>query len=116
SLSDQTPETLKEIYEKLFVHLKEQGYTPKRQNVSINIKVNGFDVDLVPAKRQNYLTNDHSLYARRKDTWKRTNIETHIAHVIAAGRQQETRIIKLWRTQKGLDFPSFYVELAVIKA
>lgn len=116
SLSDQTPETLREVYEKLFVHLKEQGYTPKRQNVSINIRVNGFDVDLVPAKRQNYLTNDHSLYVRRKDTWTKTNIDTHIAHVMAAGRQQETRIIKLWRNQKGLDFPSFYVELAVIRA
>lgn len=116
SLSDQTPETLKEVYESLFARLKEQGYAPKRQNVSINIRVNGFDVDLVPAKRQNYLTNDHSLYVRRKDTWKKTNIDNHIAHVTAAGKQQEIRIIKLWRNQKGLDFPSFYVELAVIKA
>jgi len=116
SLSDQTPETLKEVYEKLFMYLKEQGYAPKRQNVSINITVNGFDVDLVPAKRQNYLTSDHSLYVRRKDTWKKTNIDKHIAHVTAAGRQREIRIIKLWRNQKGLDFASFYVELAVIKA
>ncbi|CAB3847387.1 hypothetical protein LMG26854_02774 [Achromobacter aegrifaciens] len=116
SLSEQTPETLKEVYEKLFTRLKELGYAPRRQNVSINIKINGFDVDLVPAKRQTYLTNDHSLYVRRKDTWKKTNIDTHIAHVIAAERQRETRILKLWRNQKGLDFPSFYVELAVIKA
>jgi hypothetical protein len=84
--------------------------------VSINIRVNGFDVDLVPAKRQNYLTSDHSLYVRRRDTWKKTNIDTHIAYVTAAGRQQEIRVLKLWRDQKGLDFPSFYVELAVIKA
>jgi hypothetical protein len=116
SLSDQTPETLKEVYESLFVHLQQQGYAPKRQNVSINIRVNNYDVDLVPAKRQNYMTSDHSLYVRRKDTWKKTNIDTHIAHVTAARRQQEIRIIKLWRNQKGLDFPSFYVELAVIRA
>ena len=31
-------------------------------------------------------------------------------------RQPEMRLIKLWRTQKGLEFPSFYVELVVIKA
>lgn len=116
SLAEQTPDTLKEVYEKLFTHLKARGYEPKRQNVSINIRVNGFDVDLVPAKRQGYLTNDHSLYVRRRDTWKKTNIDTHIAHVVAAGRQQETRLIKLWRNQKGLDFPSFYVELSVIRA
>jgi hypothetical protein len=116
SLSDQTPVTLKEVYESLFLRLKEQGYVPRRQNVSIHIRVNGFDVDLVPAKRQNLLTSDHSLYVRRKNTWKKTNIHTHIAYVTAAGRQQEIRIIKLWRNQKGLDFPSFYIELAVIRA
>jgi hypothetical protein len=116
SLSDQTPETLKEVYESLFSRFKELGYVPRRQNVSINISVNDFDVDLVPAKRQNVLTSDHSLYVRRTDTWKKTNIEKHIAFVTAAGRQQETRLFKLWRNQKGLDFPSFYIELAVIKA
>jgi hypothetical protein len=116
SLSDQTHETLKQVYECLFVFLKQQGYAPRRQNVSINIRVNNFDVDLVPAKQQNYLTNDHSLYVHRKDTWKKTNIDKHIAYVTMAGRQQEIRIIKLWRNQKGLDFPSFYIELAVIKA
>jgi hypothetical protein len=36
--------------------------------------------------------------------------------VKASGRQAEIRLTKLWRTQKGLEFPSFYLELAVIKA
>src|SRR5687767_7699166 len=34
----------------------------------------------------------------------------------ASGRTQEARIIKLWRNQKGFDFPSFYLELTVINA
>ena len=41
---------------------------------------------------------------------------THINHVIRAGRLSESRIIKLWRDQSGLDFPSFYLELTVIDA
>ena len=41
---------------------------------------------------------------------------THINNVIQGGRARETRIIKLWRDQKGLDFPSFYLELTVINA
>lgn len=116
SLSPDTRETLKEIYESLFAHMQRQGYSPKRQNVSINLRVNGYDVDLVPAKRQDYIGDDHSLYRRRADTWTKTNIQTHINHVVAAGWLAETRIIKLWRDQKGLDFPSFYLELAIIRA
>lgn len=116
SLSENTVETLQQIYEKLFARLTQAGYTPKRQNVSINIDVNGYDVDLVPAKRQNALSNDHSLYRRKANTWTKTNVQTHITTVWAGGRQQESRLIKMWRDQKGLDFPSFYVELAVIGA
>jgi hypothetical protein len=116
SLSDSTPNTLKEIYDSLFKALSDNGYSPKRQNVSINIRVGGYDVDLVPAKRQNGYTSDHSLYRRRADTWTKTNVGVHIAHVTGAGRISESRILKLWRNQKGLDFPSFYLELTVIDA
>ncbi len=116
SLSPETKETLKEIYESLFKILKEKGYAPKRQNVSIKVRVGGYDVDLVPGKRQGYFGDDHSIYRRRADTWIKTNIQTHINHVTTAGWISETRILKLWRYQKGLDFPSIYLELAVIKA
>jgi len=116
SLSEQTTETLKEIYNKLFNRMIEKGYAPTRQNVSINVRVNGYSVDLVPGKRQNSYGDDHSLYRRKADTWTKTNVVTHISHVIGAGRQAESRIIKLWRNQRQLDFPSFYLELTVIDA
>ena|SRR5438445_9665028 len=96
--------------------MTEKGYNPKRQNVSINVHVNGYSVDLVPGKRQDTYSNDHSLYRRKADTWTKTNVTTHINHVRQAGRISETRIVKLWRNQKGLDFPSFYLELTVINA
>lgn len=116
SLSNGATETLKQIYESLFTKMSQSGYTPKRQNVSINVKVNGYDVDLVPAKRQDAYSNDHSLYRRRADTWTKTNVATHISHVQQGGRINETRVLKLWRNQKGLDFPSFYLELTTINA
>lgn len=116
SLSEETVETLKDIYDKLFNRMNEKGYSPKRQNVSINITVNGYRVDLVPGKRQNIFSEDHSLYRRRAATWTKTNVATHLNHVRLAGRIGETRILKLWRDQKGLDFPSFYLELSVISA
>ena len=85
SLSPETKETLKEIYESLFTRMQEKGYAPKRQNVSIKVRVGGYDVDLVPGKRQDNFGDDHSLYRRRADTWIKTNVQTHINHVIAAG-------------------------------
>jgi hypothetical protein len=73
-------------------------------------------VDLVPAKRQDRYGEDHSVHRRKADSWTKTNVTTHIKTVIAGGRTRETRILKLWRNQKSLDFPSFYLELTVIKA
>ena len=116
SLSNDVTETLKEIYTKLFDRLKEKGYSPKQQNVSVNIRVGSYDVDLVPAKHQGGTGEDHSLYRRRADTWTKTNVLTHIAKVQSSNRTSEIRIIKLWRDQKGLDFPSFYLELVVLAA
>jgi hypothetical protein len=116
SLSETTTETLKEIYDRLFGRLTEKKYTPKRQNVSINIRALGYSVDLVPAKRQNPGSNDHSLYVRKAGTWQKTNVVTHIEAVRSANRLREIRLIKLWRNQLGLDFPSFYLELAVARA
>ena len=39
SLSEHTNETLKEVYNQLFDCLTSAGYSPRRQNVSLNIKV-----------------------------------------------------------------------------
>ncbi len=116
SLSQQTPETLQQIHDSLFNKLSENGYSPKRQNVSLNIKVGSYSVDLVPGKRQNELSYDHSLYKHKTGGWTKTNVATHIQTVTTGGRQAETRLVKLWRNQKGLDFPSFYLELVTIKA
>jgi hypothetical protein len=116
SLKSDATNTLKEIYTTLFNKLKEKGYTPKQQNVSINVRVGGYDVDLVPAKHQGGNSLDHSLYRRRADTWTQTNVQEHIATVMRAGRLLESRVLKLWRNQKQLDLPSFYLELTVIAA
>jgi hypothetical protein len=40
----------------------------------------------------------------------------HIAYVLQSNRLDEIRVIKLWRNQKNMDFPSFYLEMAVIEA
>src|SRR5262245_12996497 len=116
SLSEKTPATLKEIYESLFTRMKEAGYNPRRQNVSINVTANGYSVDLVPGKQQGVYSADHSIYRGRANRWTKTNVATHVRHVRQHGRLNESRILKLWRDQKRIDFPSFYLELTVIDA
>lgn len=120
SLSPQTPDTLKTIHDTLFTKMTEAGGQPRRQNVSINVGVivNGirYSVDLVPAKQQDGRSQDHSLYRRKADTWTKTNVYRHINTVSGCGRIPEIRVLKLWRNQAGLDFPSFYLEMTAINA
>lgn len=116
SIDENVPDTMKAIYESLFIQMNQSGYSPRRQNVSINVNVNGFSVDLVPGRRQNNFSNDHTLYRRKADTWTKTNVITHINAVINSGCTNEIRVLKLWRNQKGLDFPSFYLELTAMAA
>lgn len=114
SMWQGTPLTLSEVYHSLHGFLAAAGYRPRSQNVSIGVRIGSMDVDLVPGRKQPGFTTDHSLYRRKADTWTKTNVSTHINFVRESGRQKEIRIIKLWRLQKQLDFPSFYLELAVI--
>ncbi|CAD0299367.1 hypothetical protein NCPPB940_01640 [Xanthomonas hortorum pv. taraxaci] len=116
SLHPFTSHSLRDIYLTLFNALTSAGYSVRKQDVSLGIRAGLVYVDLVPGKQQTALTTDHSLYRSRADTWTKTNVQTHIDLVRAAGRQPEIRIIKLWRDQNSLDFPSVYLELVVIRA
>lgn len=116
SIRSDVPNTVKEAYQFLANQLRLRGMSPKLQNVSVGVMANGLSVDLVPARQQNPFCDDHTIYHRRTDSWRKTNILKHISFVRSSGRQSEIRALKLWRNQKGLEFPSFYLELVVIRA
>ncbi|MFH1083637.1 MAG: nucleotidyltransferase [Pseudomonadota bacterium] len=116
SLSSSTPGTLANMYLTLYKAVTAAGYTARKQNVSIGLKVNGYSIDLVPGRRQSQHGNDHSLYLSKADTWTQTNVAKHIAHVQGSGRVDEIRVLKVWRQLHGLEFASFFLEMAVIDA
>jgi hypothetical protein len=117
SLLSTTSESLGDIYNTLYNAMTSDGFaTARKQNVSIGLTVDGFKIDLVPGKRQGVYGSDHSLYKNKTGTWTKTNIKTHIDLVKGCGRLSEIRAMKIWRNNKGLDFPSFYLELSVIEA
>jgi hypothetical protein len=116
SLTSDTPETLKELYFSLYSLSTNQGWSPRQQNVSIGVTINGTRGDLVPGKVQQGYQNYHSLYMRKGDTWRQTNVDLHISTVNDSGRQEEIRALKIWRLLHKLEFPSLYLELYAIRA
>lgn len=116
SLKSDTRQTLKELYEMLVSLAQNNGWSPRRQNVSVGVTVNGTLGDLVPGKVQAGYQNYHSLYLRKRDSWMQTNVALHVDSVRNSGRLKEIRSLKIWRMLHGLDFPSLYLELFAIDA
>lgn len=118
SLKSDTTNTLKEIFDSLHSTMKNSGYSnASRQNVSVHIKHQGIEVDLVPAVHYGNASGDHWLYVNKSNRERtQTNVDTHIGLVQNSGRISEIILAKIWRKNHGLDFPSFYLELAVIEA
>ena len=114
SLSSTTPNTLSEIYDTLFNAFAQTGHQPRKQNVSIRAISGGYKIDLVPGKRQSQYGYDHSIYKKKGNTWTKTNVKTHVTYVANSSRLKEIKLTKIWRELNNLDFPSFYLELAVI--
>ncbi len=116
SLKSDTTNTLKELYDMLYALAQKQGWSPRQQNVSVGVTINGTRGDLVPGKVQAGYQNYHSLYLRKRDSWTQTNVKLHVDTVRSSGRLREIRAMKIWRLLNSLDFPSLYLELFTIQA
>lgn len=112
--------TLEDYFDMVYKYAKSLTNAYRRQNISIGLKYQGYDIDLVPAKRvnsENYQrNNDHYLWSSKRRVRTLTNIQKHIDTVINSGLQDMIILTKVWRDQNGLDFPSIYLELSVIEA
>lgn len=108
--------SLENVYKSLKNRMIGAGYEVREQNVSLGINHTGLKVDLVPGVKHHILGLDHSLWKRKKETWTKTNVDSHINLVKKSGRIEDIKLIKIWRKQKDLNFPSFYLELTVIEA
>ena len=61
-------------------------------------------------------TPPHTLWQLRHDTWIQTNVAAQIRHVRESSLLDEIAALKIWRRRHALRFPSFYLELAVLRA
>ncbi|MGY1651778.1 hypothetical protein [Geodermatophilus sp. SYSU D01119] len=115
-LRSDTTGTLRQLYESLALYLERSGYSVRRQNVSLGIVYQGLKVDITPGRRQDAWGSDHSLYVRRLDTWRQTNVDTHVRVIGRSGYTPIMVLLKRWRDCHGLAFLSFAVELAVLRS
>lgn len=116
SLGPRTPMDAARLYEHCFAWLRRNGFSPKRQSVSIGLMRHGLAVDIIPAKQLWDSSCDHELFETERRRTVRTNFGANVKYVRNSGRITEIRAIKVWRLQRNLHFPSFYLELAVIDA
>jgi len=113
SLSPDTPGPLTGIHASLAGYFRD--YLPSPRNVSLRIQLDGSTIDLVPGRRRAGTTH-HTLWQLRYDTWLQTDIGEQIRYVQSSGLTTETVGLKLWRRRHALRFPSFLLELSVVRA
>lgn len=113
SLAPGTPGPLSAMQTSLAAHFR--YYFPEIRNVSVRIRFEGAAVDLVPGRRRPDST-AHSLWQSRHNTWLQTDVAKQIRHIRSSSLLNEILALKIWRTRRNLRFPSFVLELAVIRA
>jgi Nucleotidyltransferase domain. len=106
---------LGDVYNHLNKFLTNNGLTPERRRVALKVKCGGIDIDVVPGRKL-IDSSDHMLYHSKRDSWIKTNVFRHVRLVANSRRTEEIRAIKIWRELNGLDFPSLYLELSVLRA
>lgn len=116
ALSPRTPYLSHLIFHSLHRVLEREGLNPQPRNVSLAVEIDGRLVDLIPGRREERDSDTYELFSARRDATLKSNIPRNIRGVRDSGRTEEIRVLKLWRDQHELDFPSFYLELTVIAA
>jgi hypothetical protein len=100
----------------MFRHLVDQldrrGFAPLSKGTVISCTVLGYAVDLVPAVR---IAGQARLWVRLANN-ENVAIAVQTEAIYAARRSEEIRLLKVWRDQNGLKFPSIYLETIIIEA
>ena len=114
--------TLKEIYANVKERLAaEYRAEPKTSAIRLKNKdpkdlARDFHIDVVPGRYVDESKTDCYIYqaGSEKDRLK-TNLDVHIEHVRDSGVVPAIRLLKLWKTRRGLQIKQFVFELLVIK-
>jgi len=104
---------MKTVFWNLFEFLTDHDLRPSTRNVSIQLQSKGVPVDVIPACRDG---SGVVLFNKRTGAAVATDVGQHVHLIGNSGRQQEICAVKIWRERNGLDFPSLYLEMTVLRA
>jgi hypothetical protein len=119
--SNAAGETLQEIYENVRNCLR-NGYYVEEKTSALRLKGNSadnyrrdFHIDVVPGRFTDGDKSDCFIYQNGADKCRmKTNLDVHIAHVNGSSVIDAIRLLKLWKTRKGLRVKQFVFELLII--
>jgi len=111
-------DTLKEIYQSV-EHALNREYYVERKGVAVRLhdmkNTVDFRIDVVPGRFVNGFDGDAFLFPATSEKERlQTNLDTHIAHVRDSGVVDAIRLMKLWRTRKGIALKTFALELLTV--
>lgn len=105
---------IKSVFWRLFEFLTEQNLRASTREVSVRVPCKELPVDLIPSYREGKSGN--VLFNKRSGEAVHTDVGQHVHLVGNSGRQQEICALKIWRERNQLEFPSFLLELAILRA
>jgi len=113
--------TLKDIYNNVAAALGNNYYLDKKTS-AIRIKsrdsqtyATDFHIDVVPGRYTDSKKSDTFLYQSSSEKERlKTNLDVHIKHVKDSGVVDAIRLLKLWKTRRGLRVKQFVFELLII--
>jgi hypothetical protein len=119
--SDTGGETLVEIYENVRDCLR-KAYNVEEKTSALRLKgmssedyMRDFHIDVVPGRFTDETKSDCFIYQKSAEKCRlKTNLDVHIAHVKGSGVVDAIRLLKLWKTRKGLRIKQFVFELLII--
>ncbi len=104
---------IRSSYESLYGFLIERYRDVKKNRVSVRLRVNAMDIDITPARMQSGEVDLHTLYQVDDEKIVETSVLQHADDVLVAARAAETKLIKIWFDQQGIQWPAIYVDYLV---
>jgi len=119
--SDAAGTTLQEIYENVRNCLN-KGYIVEEKTSALRLKgktadnyMRDFHIDVVPGRFTDEDKSDCFIHQNSADKCRlKTNLDVHISHVLGSGVVDAIRLLKLWKTRKGIRVKQFVFELLII--
>lgn len=120
---ENSPETLKDLYERTYQSLAEAHVVQKKASAvrvlslgSANEKPRDFHVDVVPVHLSDDKTGDGYIYQSSADRERlKTNLQTHVDSVRDSKLQDVIKLGKLWRVRNHFPMRTFVLEMLAVR-